>query len=125
MEPFWGSSRARLRTNFRSQAIFSGQLSLRLLHWSSLNTTSKTQCTLFSIAPEGSDADGAGCGRTDDTERAVRIADGAPPFSCESGVCGACRARLGDSSVHLRRRMALADAEVARGLVLTFPRPLP
>ena len=50
---------------------------------------------------------------------AVRIAGAAPPYSGESGACGACRARLCDGSVHLRRRMARTDAEVARGLGLT------
>ena len=50
---------------------------------------------------------------------AVRRASATPPYSCESGVCGACRARLVDGSEHLRARMALTDAEVARGLVLT------
>ena len=50
---------------------------------------------------------------------AVRAAGGAPPFSCESGVCGACRARLTGGAVHLRARMALTDAEIDRGAVLT------
>lgn len=50
---------------------------------------------------------------------AVRRAGATPPYSCESGVCGACRARLLEGSAHLRARMALTDAEVARGLVLT------
>ena len=50
---------------------------------------------------------------------AVRASGGAPPYSCESGVCGACRARLRDGSVHLRARMALTDADVAAGLILT------
>ena len=50
---------------------------------------------------------------------AMRAAGAAPPYSCESGVCGACRARLRDGSVHLRARMALADAEMERGAILT------
>ena len=50
---------------------------------------------------------------------AVRAAGGTPPYSCESGVCGACRARLHSGSVHMRARMALSDAEVARGTILT------
>lgn len=33
---------------------------------------------------------------------AVRAAGALPPYSCESGVCGACRAHLNDGSVHLR-----------------------
>ena len=50
---------------------------------------------------------------------AVRAVGGRPPYSCESGVCGACRARLHSGSVHMRARMALSDAEVARGAILT------
>ncbi len=50
---------------------------------------------------------------------AVRAANGTPPYSCESGVCGACRARLRRGKVHLRARMALTDAEISRGAILT------
>ncbi len=50
---------------------------------------------------------------------AVRAAGGMAPYSCESGVCGACRARLRDGSVHLRARMALTNTEIARGVILT------
>ena len=50
---------------------------------------------------------------------AVRAANGTPPYSCESGVCGACRARLRGGKVHLRARMALTDAEVSGGAILT------
>lgn len=41
-----------------------------------------------------------------------------PPFSCQSGVCGACMARLTDGTVHMRSRTALEDAEISKGLVL-------
>ncbi len=50
---------------------------------------------------------------------AVRTTGNTPPFSCESGVCGACRAQLRNGSVHLRARMALTDAEVDQGVILT------
>ena len=50
---------------------------------------------------------------------AVRAAGGTPGYSCESGVCGACRARLREGSVHLRTRIALTEAEIARGFILT------
>ena len=50
---------------------------------------------------------------------AVRDAGATPPYSCESGVCGACRARLRDGSAHLRATMALTSAELARGVILT------
>ena len=49
MEPLEGSIRARFSASLRSSARFSGQLSLRFRDWSSLNTTSNTQCRLFSI----------------------------------------------------------------------------
>jgi len=50
---------------------------------------------------------------------AVRAAGGTPSFSCQSGVCGACRARLKGGEVHMRARMALEDGEIARGAILT------
>ena len=42
-----------------------------------------------------------------------------PPFSCQSGVCGACKARLTSGQVHMRARMALEDSDIARGDVLS------
>ena len=50
---------------------------------------------------------------------AVRAAGATPPYSCESGVCGACRARLQAGSAHLRATMALTGAELTRGVILT------
>ena len=50
---------------------------------------------------------------------AVRAAGFQPPFSCESGVCGACRAHLSGGTVHMRAHMALDDQDVARGAILT------
>jgi ring-1,2-phenylacetyl-CoA epoxidase subunit PaaE len=40
------------------------------------------------------------------------------PFSCIGGVCGTCRARLGDGEVRMDRNYALAPEEVAAGIVL-------
>lgn len=50
---------------------------------------------------------------------AARAAGLTPPFSCQSGVCGACRAGLTEGKVHMRARMALEDDEIAGGEVLT------
>ncbi len=50
---------------------------------------------------------------------AARSAGLQPPFSCQSGVCGACRATLKKGTVHMRARMALEDADIDRGVVLT------
>lgn len=50
---------------------------------------------------------------------AIRAAGLNPPFSCQSGVCGACIARLKEGSVHMRNRMALEDRDIERGLILT------
>lgn len=50
---------------------------------------------------------------------AARAAGLTPPFSCEAGVCGACRAKLVDGSLHLRSRAALTDEDAAAGFVLT------
>ncbi len=41
------------------------------------------------------------------------------PFSCTSGVCGTCRAKLIEGKVRMERNFALDKAEVAAGFVLT------
>jgi ring-1,2-phenylacetyl-CoA epoxidase subunit PaaE len=41
------------------------------------------------------------------------------PFSCTSGVCGTCRAKLLEGQVRMTRNFALEKAEVAAGFVLT------
>ena len=41
------------------------------------------------------------------------------PFSCTSGVCGTCRAKLVEGQVRMERNFALDKAEVAQGFVLT------
>ncbi|WP_170763096.1 ferredoxin--NADP reductase [Ruegeria lacuscaerulensis] len=42
-----------------------------------------------------------------------------PNFSCQSGVCGSCKANLKKGRVHMRAQMALDDQEVAAGGILT------
>ena len=56
--------------------------------------------------------------------QAVRAAGLQPPFSCESGVCGACQAHLSNGTVHMRARMALDNGDAARSAILTC-QPLP
>ena len=58
-------------------------------------------------------------GKAQTVLEAVRAAGMNPPFSCQSGVCSACRARLTAGSVHMRARMALEDREIESGAVLT------
>lgn len=41
------------------------------------------------------------------------------PFSCQSGVCATCRAKLIAGQVHMDRNFALEAADVAAGFVLT------
>lgn len=41
------------------------------------------------------------------------------PFSCTSGVCGTCRAKLVEGQVRMERNFALDKAELAAGFVLT------
>jgi ferredoxin-NADP reductase len=43
----------------------------------------------------------------------------APPFSCESGSCATCMARLVDGTVAMHVNNALTDDEVAQGWILT------
>ena len=42
-----------------------------------------------------------------------------PPYSCESGVCGTCKARVLAGSVHMKAHMALDATAIAQGEVLT------
>lgn len=42
-----------------------------------------------------------------------------PPFSCESGVCGTCIAKVIKGKVEMKSCMALEDHEIDNGLVLT------
>ena len=41
------------------------------------------------------------------------------PYSCQSGVCGACRCQVTEGTVHMRNRMALEDADIAKGAALS------
>ncbi|WP_157268071.1 1,2-phenylacetyl-CoA epoxidase subunit PaaE [Azohydromonas aeria] len=41
------------------------------------------------------------------------------PFSCTSGVCGTCRAKVVEGEVRMERNFALDKAEVAAGFILT------
>lgn len=50
---------------------------------------------------------------------AMRSADLHPPFSCQSGVCGACRAQLNEGGIHMRSRTALEGKEIEAGAILT------
>jgi ring-1,2-phenylacetyl-CoA epoxidase subunit PaaE len=42
-----------------------------------------------------------------------------PPYSCQSGICGACRTKLMAGEVHMRARMALEDTEIEQGEILS------
>ena len=42
-----------------------------------------------------------------------------PPYSCESGSCATCMARLVDGTVDMHVNNALTDDEVAEGWILT------
>lgn len=50
---------------------------------------------------------------------AIRAHNLDPPFSCQSGVCGACRARLTSGAAHMRARMALEDSDIEDSAILT------
>lgn len=51
--------------------------------------------------------------------QAARQAGLAPPFSCESGSCATCMARLTEGTAEMHVNDALTDDEVAEGWVLT------
>jgi ring-1,2-phenylacetyl-CoA epoxidase subunit PaaE len=40
-------------------------------------------------------------------------------YSCKSGVCATCRAKLVDGQVDMDANYALEDYEIARGFILT------
>ncbi len=46
-------------------------------------------------------------------------ADLDPPFSCKSGICTTCRAKLYSGKVKMDEREGLSDAEIADGYILT------
>lgn len=50
---------------------------------------------------------------------ALRAAELRPPYSCETGVCGTCVVRLKRGTVTMRASMALSEAEIAAGDILT------
>ncbi len=46
-------------------------------------------------------------------------ADLDPPFSCKSGICTTCRAKLYSGKVRMDEREGLSDAEIEEGYILT------
>lgn len=50
---------------------------------------------------------------------AMRKAGVNAPFSCQSGVCGACKAHISEGEVAMKARMALEDEDIAKGDILT------
>ena len=50
---------------------------------------------------------------------AMKAANIKPPFSCQSGICGACKAQLTQGTTHMVSHAALQDNDVAEGKVLT------
>lgn len=42
-----------------------------------------------------------------------------PPFSCQAGVCGKCKAKLNKGKVHMNNPAALTDKQIADGYILT------
>ena len=56
---------------------------------------------------------------------AARAAGLELPFSCKSGVCATCRARVLEGEVHMRRNFALLKSDLRAGIVLACQaRPL-
>ena len=42
-----------------------------------------------------------------------------PPYSCQSGVCGACKAKITGGKIRMRAQMALDESEIEQGSILT------
>ncbi len=42
-----------------------------------------------------------------------------PPYSCQIGICGTCRAKLIEGRVRMDEREALTDEEIEEGYILT------
>ncbi len=42
-----------------------------------------------------------------------------PPYSCQIGICGTCRAKLVEGKVRMDEREALTDEEIEEGYILT------
>ena len=51
--------------------------------------------------------------------QAMKAANIEVPYSCESGVCATCVARLKSGSAEMQSNMALEDGDVAKGQILT------
>ena len=49
----------------------------------------------------------------------LKAANTNPPYSCESGVCGTCVAKVTKGKAEMRSCMALEDDEIEKGMVLT------
>ena len=49
----------------------------------------------------------------------LKEADVNPPYSCESGVCATCMAKVTKGKAEMKACMALEDEEIARGFILT------
>lgn len=41
------------------------------------------------------------------------------PYSCQAGLCTACRGKCLSGKVHLDEREGLSDSEIAKGYILT------
>lgn len=49
----------------------------------------------------------------------LKQVDAEPPYSCESGICGTCVAKVKKGKAQMKACMALDDKEVAEGFILT------
>lgn len=49
----------------------------------------------------------------------LKEANANPPYSCESGVCATCVAKVTNGSAEMKSCMALEDSDIEKGLILT------
>ena len=106
------------------EALVSLDVPASRIHMESYGGTAELDTSIEGVAAQaevtlGGMTHSIGIAKGQTVLEAVKAAGLKPPFSCQSGVCGACRASLSDGKIHMRVRMALGDNDIANGAVLT------
>jgi len=85
-----------------------------------LSMNADTGSGVTAVATDGSTRTTTATYRADDTLlQTARSAGLQAPYSCETGSCGTCMARIVEGNARMVNNDALEDDEVAEGWVLT------